>query len=94
MSDRNKAKVDLLGTVVFLLPFMALLYFEAIAFVELSWRNNETSIQPGGMPAIYILKASLQAFCVLVSLQGLANVARSILVLSGRSEFAREASAH
>lgn len=94
MSDRNKAKIDLLGTVVFLLPFMALLYFEAIAFVELSWRNNETSIQPGGMPAIYILKASLQAFCVLVSLQGLANIARSILVLSGRNEFAREASAH
>ncbi len=94
MSTRNQARVDLLGTVIFLLPFMLLLYFEAIPFVELSWRNGESSIQPGGMPAIYILKVSLQAFCVLVSLQGLATIARSILILSGRTEFAPAATSH
>jgi len=93
-SPRGQAWVDLTGTLVFLMPFVIVLAYEAIPFVELSWRNNEISIQPGGMPATYILKSSLQAFCALVALQGLANVARSILILSGRTEFAPSAVAH
>jgi TRAP-type mannitol/chloroaromatic compound transport system permease small subunit len=87
MTPRRKAMIDLLGVVVFLLPFCVVIGYETMAFVEMSWRNREISVQPGGMPAVYILKASLQAFCFLVAVQGLAIAARSVLVLSGREEF-------
>ena len=94
MSVRRRAMVDLFGTLVFLLPFVILLAYEAIPFVELSWRDNEISIQPGGMPAMYVLKAMLHGFCLVVALQGLAIIARSILILTGREEFATGQVAH
>lgn len=94
MNVRRRAMVDLFGTLVFLLPFVILLAYEAIPFVELSWRDNEISIQPGGMPAMYVLKAMLHGFCLVVALQGLAIMARAILILTGREEFATGQVAH
>lgn len=94
MSTRRRAMVDLFGTVVFLMPFMILLAYEAIPFVHLSWRDSEVSLQPGGMPAVYVLKAMLHAFCAVVILQGLVIIARATLVLSGREEFATGQAGH
>jgi TRAP-type mannitol/chloroaromatic compound transport system permease small subunit len=94
MSVRRRAMVDLAGTLFFLLPFVVVLAYEAVPLVVLSWQNNEVSVQPGGMPAIYVLKSMLHGFCLVVGLQGLAIAARSVLVLSGREEFAPGRVAH
>jgi TRAP-type mannitol/chloroaromatic compound transport system permease small subunit len=62
--------------------------------VVLSWANDEVSQQPGGMPDVWFLKAMLHVFCAVIFLQGIAVVARGILVLGGRTEYAQQASAH
>jgi TRAP-type mannitol/chloroaromatic compound transport system permease small subunit len=85
-SPRRQAWVDLFGTLVFLLPWLVLIAWTAWPYVKASWAIREASSQTLGMPAIYLLKTVLLAFCVLLGLQGLAVIARSILTLAGRGE--------
>lgn len=84
MSARGKAWVELIGGTVFLLPWLAILFVLAIPYVSASWGLFEASSQTGGMPGLFILKTMILIFCVLVGLQGLAGMARAVMVLSGR----------
>ncbi len=93
MSLRRRAIVDLTGTLVFLLPWLAVVGWFGADFVADSLAIGEASAQPGGMPALYLLKGFIPAFCVLLALQGLALAARSVLVLAGREEWAPSSSA-
>src|SRR4051812_9621380 len=87
MSPRRRAIVDLFGTFVFLLPWLAVILYYGMPFLRLSWRLLEPSSQAGGLPGYFLLKSAIPTFCLLVGLQGLALAARSLLVLSGREEF-------
>jgi len=80
-SVRHKAIADLVGVLVFMLPTMLVIAFYAWPFVTRSWRLTEPSANVGGMPGLFILKSFILVFVGLVALQGLAWVARSILVL-------------
>jgi TRAP-type mannitol/chloroaromatic compound transport system permease small subunit len=84
MSDRGRAWVDLLGVVFLLMPWLALLAWTAWTYVSYSWQTNEVSVQSNGMPAMYVLKASMLGFVALLGLQGLAWIGRCVLVLGGR----------
>ncbi len=84
---RGKAWVDLLGVIFLLMPWLArlaLLAWTAWTYVSYSWQTSEISVQSNGMPAMYVLKSTLLGFVILVGLQGLAWMGRSILVLGGR----------
>jgi len=83
-SVRFKAWVNLVGVVVFLLPTIAIVAWASWPYVWLSWQRLETSGEAGGMPALYLLKSALIAFCVLLALQGLSLAIRSVLVLLQR----------
>ncbi len=78
---RSKAIIDLIGVVLFLLPFCWIVWVYAFPFVSRSWRILEGSANYGGMPGLFILKSFILAFVVLLALQGLAMAMRSILVL-------------
>ena len=94
MSDRRRALVDIFGTVVLLWPFAIVIAYESTPMVVLSWANNEVSQQPGGMPAMWFLKAMLHVFCAVIFIQGMAVGARGLLVLGGRTQYAQQASTH
>jgi TRAP-type mannitol/chloroaromatic compound transport system permease small subunit len=83
-SIRRKAIADLLGVIVFLLPFMIVVFLYGLPYVQRSWRIWEGSANIGGMPGLFVLKTFILVFAILVGLQGLAMAARSILVLTGR----------
>ncbi len=85
-SIRRKAIADLFGVVVFLLPFMIVVFVYGLPYVQRSWRIFEGSANIGGMPGLFILKTFIPVFTLLVGAQGLAMAARSILVLSGRED--------
>jgi TRAP-type mannitol/chloroaromatic compound transport system permease small subunit len=82
----TKAIVDLIGCVFFLMPFCAIVYIYSMPFVTRSWSFTEGSANVGGMPGLYILKSFIIAFVVLLALQGVAMIMRSIVVLGGRSD--------
>ena len=85
-SRRRKAIMDMIGVLVFLLPFCVVVWLWGFEYVQRAWMLREGSANPGGMPGLYILKAFILVFVVLVALQGIAMLLRSVLVLAGREE--------
>ncbi len=85
-SHTRKAIADLVGAVLFLLPFTAVVLVYSMPFVLRSWKYTEASANVGGMPGLFVLKSFIIAFAVLLALQGIALVLRSILVLGGRED--------
>ncbi len=85
-SQRTQALLDLLSTIVFLFPWIIVLWYYAWPYVTASWALGEESPQVGGMPGLYLLKSVILGFCALMLLQGLAICARSAIVLGGRPE--------
>ena len=87
---KRRALADLLGVILFLLPVCWIIYVYSVPFVLRAWGYHEGSANVGGMPGLYILKSFIIAFAVLIALQGLAMLIRSILVLSGRADLVPE----
>jgi TRAP-type mannitol/chloroaromatic compound transport system permease small subunit len=84
LGDRGKAWIDILGTLFLLFPWLAILAWTSAPFVLSSWRIREASATADGMPAVYLLKSLLWAFCILLFLQGLALIVRRTLFLAGQ----------
>ncbi len=84
--ERHKAVCDLIGAVLFLLPFTFVVLIYALPFAAQSWRYFERSANVGGLPGLFVLKSFILGFAVLVALQGIAMVLRSVLVLGGRGD--------
>ncbi len=82
-SPRRRAWIDLIGCVIFLYPWLVVVAGASWRYFVAAYVVGENSPQPGGMPALWVLKGSLVLFCFLVGLQGLVVMARSILVLKG-----------
>jgi TRAP-type mannitol/chloroaromatic compound transport system permease small subunit len=93
-SPTRKAWVDIVGTLIFLFPWLAVLAWDSQGFILGSWQLKESSQQTGGMPGMYLLKAGIWVFCILVGLQGLALLSRSILFLRGDAHYAPNNAGH
>lgn len=84
LNDRQKAWVDLIGDIVFLIPFSLLIIITSKNFVLNSFVIRETSPDPGGLPARYILKSCIPAGFILILLQGISNLFKSLLKIIGK----------
>jgi TRAP-type mannitol/chloroaromatic compound transport system permease small subunit len=80
-SNKYKATVDLLGNFFLLAPFLYIIWKYSYPFVYRSFLMNEVSREAGGMPALFILKSAILWFCLVLFLQLISNVSKSILVL-------------
>ena len=81
-SKKYKATVDLFGNIFLLLPFLYINWNYSYPFVYRSFLMGEVSREAGGMPALYILKSAILWFCLVLFLQLVSNVIKSILTLS------------
>jgi len=79
---RTKAWVDSIGGIVFLLPLCAFIIVSSWDYVSESWRMQEISAEPGGIPAVFILKSLIPVAAANLALQGIAEVLRSALRLT------------
>jgi TRAP-type mannitol/chloroaromatic compound transport system permease small subunit len=82
----RKAWIDLCGVLIFLLPLCIFLAFEAWDFVAVSWSMKEASRESGGLPYPFlpILKTTLLLMPLLVSMQGISMLLRSVATIRGR----------
>lgn len=80
-SDRGRAWVNSLGGIVFLVPVCLFIVFSSWNFVTEAWAIRETSSEPGGIPAVYLLKSLVPLMAVNLLLQGIAEILRSALLL-------------
>jgi TRAP-type mannitol/chloroaromatic compound transport system permease small subunit len=82
LSTRARAWIDLLGTVLFLVPFCVFMLVVSWPAVAASWRVREVSPDPGGLPR-YPIKAVLLVAFALLLVQGLAEAAKRVRVIRG-----------
>lgn len=85
LSERGKAVIDLLGGLLFLLPFCWLALWVSMPSVRASWAVLEQSPDPGGLPR-YPLKSMIIVSFVLLAAQGVSEVIKSGLKLAGHAE--------
>lgn len=78
---RARAWVNALGGIVFLMPLCLFIIWSSLDYVSESWSMRESSPEPGGIPAVFILKSLIPAGAINLSLQGIAEILRSVLVL-------------
>jgi len=86
MSARGKLSIDLLGHLAFLFPSMLMLAYYTWPSVWKSWSILEGAISVGGIPASFLLKSLIPAFCLLLIIQGLACLIRDYAEWSANVE--------
>jgi TRAP-type mannitol/chloroaromatic compound transport system permease small subunit len=84
---RYKAWADLLGGLFLLLPITVMIFMVSWPYVVDSWLKLEESREAGGLPGLFLLKTVVLGFSVLIGLQGVSLMGRSVLVLAGHVEF-------
>ena len=63
------------------MPLCAFIGFSSWNYVTESWLIHETSPEPGGIPAVFLLKSVIPLMAFTLFLQGLAEILRNALVL-------------
>lgn len=85
---KQKALVDLLGGLVFLLPFAGFIIWESWDYVSVSWRIREGSAELSGLPYVYLLKATIFLLALLLIIQGISEILKAIVsIRQGNSRF-------
>jgi TRAP-type mannitol/chloroaromatic compound transport system permease small subunit len=80
-SPRAKAWVNSLGTIVLLLPLCIFILGVTWNYAGESWAIRESSPEPGGIPAVYLLKTLLPLMALNLMLQGVAELLRNTIIL-------------
>lgn len=81
MSPYRQAWVNAIGTLVFLLPLCGYVLISSWDFVQHAWLIREGSAEPGGIPAVFLLKTLLPLMAVNLALQGISEFCKSLAVL-------------
>lgn len=90
MSPKAKAWVNITGTLLFLMPTCAFIFWISLQYVGSAWAVREGSREAGGLPYVYWLKTLILVMPVLVLIQGISDLLRSLLVLKGLAPVERE----
>lgn len=76
-SKKDKALVNIIGSLVLLIPWCVILIWAGWQYAWQSWLDQEGSPEPGGLPGRYVIKFILVLGLFLLLLQGIAEVIQS-----------------
>jgi TRAP-type mannitol/chloroaromatic compound transport system permease small subunit len=83
-SPRAKAIIDIIGTVIFLIPMCVLVLWVSWPYAKASWAVLEGSPEGRmGIPAVFLLKSLIIVFAGVLGLQSLSLLIQSALFLAG-----------
>lgn len=83
-SPLQKAWVDALGSVIFLLPLALFSILLSYDYVMAAWHIREGSADAGGIAAVFLLKTLILVNAGLLALQAVADLLKNLLVLTYR----------
>lgn len=81
MDRKRRALINCFGVAFFLLPSCYLVLTTSIPWVLTAYKVGEVSLDPGGIPARFLLKGVLPIAYFLMLLQGLALGIKSVFIL-------------
>jgi TRAP-type mannitol/chloroaromatic compound transport system permease small subunit len=82
-SPRYRNLVNLIGTLLFLVPFSVFLLSIAWDYVTVSWASHEGSREAGGLPLVWLLKSLMLVLPLLLLLQCWSTASGCIRALRG-----------
>lgn len=82
-SPRLRDWIDLLGSLLALVPFCAVMLLYGIDYVAVAWSRLEASPNPGGLP-LYPIKTVLLIGFMLLLLQGLSQAIKAAARIRGQ----------
>lgn len=85
-SPRKKAWINFLGGIFFLVPWCVISIIGCLKYANISWRIGEVSQQPGGLPAVYLLKYCIVLGFILLLIQAIASILNSFLTITSKQE--------
>jgi TRAP-type mannitol/chloroaromatic compound transport system permease small subunit len=83
-SVNAKSWIDLLGSLLFLLPFTLLVCYYGVDFVRESFALGEQSGDPGGLPYRWLIKSMIPFGFFAMTLSGVGVMLHSVNTLLGR----------
>jgi TRAP-type mannitol/chloroaromatic compound transport system permease small subunit len=78
---RNKRIIDIIGILLLVLPFIAVIFIHSLDFVADSWRINESSQSPSGLPWRWAIKAVIPISFGLLALAVVSRLIRDVVLL-------------
>lgn len=78
LSTRRQALIDILGGIFCLLLSSVFIVWQSWDYVEVSWRIREGSPESSGLPLVYVLKSTIIVLPILLAIQGLSEILKSI----------------
>lgn len=81
LGRKKQEWINLVGVFLFLIPSCYLVLTTTIPWVMDAYRVGEVSLDPGGIPARFVIKSALPAGYFLMLLQGLLLAVKSALIL-------------
>ena len=83
LPKRVRDWIDLLGHLLFLMPFVLLMIYDGWPFFVTSWNQNEQSLNAGGLPQ-WPAKFLIPLGFFLLFLQGVSEIIKRLAVMQGR----------
>ena len=80
-SARYKIWLNLLGSILLLIPVAVFILVASWDYVMSSWAIMEDSPEANGLPFVYLLKSIIPLMCILLLLQGFAELLRNLSLL-------------
>lgn len=88
---KGQGWVDLIGCIIFLLPFTILVFYYGLDFVAESWDMSERSGDPGGLYYRWAIKSMIPFAFMAMAISGIGMVLHSINKIRGLHQQARHA---
>lgn len=85
-TEKRKALVNLIGGILFLVPWCWVVMYTSFDYAANSFQQNEGSPNPGGLPYRFIIKGAITVGFLLLLLQGFAQILKSILIIFKQGE--------
>jgi len=82
-STKGKALVNLIGTLLLLIPVILFIGWSSWPYIESSWRVLETSSEAAGLPLVFILKSLILVMVAVLLIQAVSEVLKSVAELAG-----------
>lgn len=81
LSPKWQCRWDIFGILILLLPFACLIFYYSLDFVHESWRLNERSVAPQGLPWRWAIKSVLPISFALLVMASISRLIRTISTL-------------
>jgi len=86
LSDKHRAWIDVLGIILFLMPFCLLILISSWPFAYTAYLYQHGSPDPAALPSRFILKAALLLGFLLIMIQAVAELIRNIRIIQHHQE--------